>query len=40
MDINIKEQIKWYTVYTLMANLHPHASIEDIVAYTNRHLNR
>lgn len=40
MDINIKEQIKWYAVYTSMASLHPNASIEDIVAYTNKYLNK
>ena len=40
MNINIEDQIKWYAVYTSMASLYPYASIEDIVAYTNKHLNR
>ena len=40
MNIDITEQIKWYAVYTSMASLYPHASIEDIVDYTNRHLNK
>lgn len=40
MNIDIEKQIKWYAVYTQMASLHPHASIEDIVAYTNKTLNK
>ena len=40
INIDINKQIKWYIIYILMANLHPNASIEDIIAYTNRSLNK
>ena len=40
MEINLREQLKWYAVYNELARMYPNASIDTIIAMTNELLGK
>lgn len=40
MEINLREQIKWYAVYNELARMYPNVSIDTIITMTNKLLGK